>query len=174
MLTDLQVMDRLRTKFETQGRLAYKSAAILARVAEQEEQVDTFVDGVFETTNTATEGDYIILGTRGEEYVVRSDVAPDKVDLEQLPNSIPAEIDGSSELMEVGFRLYHAPRRLRIFVEVEDGDLPEGEFLASWGNLQRGTPEGEHTFSEAYCVSRQAFHATYTELLASPKGRKRS
>ena len=93
----------------------------------QEEQVDTFVDGVFETTNTALEGDYIILGTRGsglakgalrivtasfgqcdlnmfvgEEYVVRSDVAPDKVDLEQGPNSIPAEIDGASEFHGLG------------------------------------------------------------------------
>ncbi|CAL1129570.1 unnamed protein product, partial [Cladocopium goreaui] len=41
------------------------------------EFVVTYVHGL-ETMNTADPGDYVCLGPQGEEYVVKSDVAPFK------------------------------------------------------------------------------------------------
>ena len=75
--------------------------------------------------------------------------------------------------MEAGFRLYSPPYKLRIFVEVEDGDIPEGEFLASWGSPMTvevgdyilAAVDGEHSFREAYHISRKAFEDTYTEVV---------
>ena len=160
MLTDLQLLD----------------PGILARVAEHEEKADSYVDGRFETSNIAYPGDYIIHGTRGEEYVIQNDTAADKLDLERGPSCVPAEIEGATALMEAGFRLYSPPYKLRIFVEVEDGDISEGEFLASWGSpttVEVGdyilaAVDGEHSFREAYRISRED---TYTEVVEEAETR---
>ena len=41
------------------------------RLAKSEEKVTTIIDGVVETSNTAKAGDVVVMGTRGEEYIIR-------------------------------------------------------------------------------------------------------
>lgn len=36
-------------------------------------KVDTIIDGKLETTNTSKDGDYLIIGTKGEKYLIDKD-----------------------------------------------------------------------------------------------------
>lgn len=47
-----------------------KVATVSARPATEGEDIDTVIDGIKETTNTAAAGDYVVTGPKGEEYII--------------------------------------------------------------------------------------------------------
>lgn len=44
-----------------------------ARIAKEEQEIVTIINGDVETTNTAHAGDFIVTGSSGEEYVITKD-----------------------------------------------------------------------------------------------------
>lgn len=72
-LSDMAAILHLAIR-DKSARTYKKFGIVHARPAKAGEHIVTIVDGKQETTNTAHEGDYVVTGPKGEEYIVKGDV----------------------------------------------------------------------------------------------------
>lgn len=120
-----------------------KFGSIKAVIVGKSQKVDTIIDGVLETTNTAVPGDYIITGPRREEYVVKAETFKKRY--------VPVSGDTYKPIGKV--------------VAIK-WVLPPTTFTASWGEdmiLNTGdmlcaTPDN---LKEPYRIEIKAFRDTY-------------
>jgi len=61
-----------------------KQFTLLARPAKVGEKIETTVNGVKETQNTAKVNDYVITGIKGEQYIISKDVLVKRYDIETI------------------------------------------------------------------------------------------
>ncbi len=130
-------------KTNAKNGLVYKKIEIMkkARVAFKGEVVVTTINGVVETTNTANEGDMIITGLVGEEYIIPS------IKFEKLYNKIE---DG----------LYVTKPDSIKAIQVTE----EIHFLAPWGSEMIALPGDYIAYrsdSDAYRIEKGEFEKTY-------------
>lgn len=71
-LLTLDSVHRLMLKAKEKGlvKTYHKFGTVKARQAKAGEVIDTIIDGVKETTNTAKSGDFVVTGPAGEEYII--------------------------------------------------------------------------------------------------------
>jgi hypothetical protein len=130
-----------------------KRQNVVIRPAIPDEVVETVIDGERETVNTARAGDFVVRGTKGEQYIISSETQAERYGA--AVGAIRAD----------GFREYEAKGTLHAFCY-------QGEpfkFVAPWGEDMIvnpgdyiGTPEigSDHI----YRIEKNAFAETYVEV----------
>ncbi len=130
-------------KYQKIGNVQY-------RISEEVELIDTIIDGVKETSNTAEPGDYVITGTKGEQYIIK-------------PNTFKKRYEViTSEVAKPTGKFYG------VVYNGTFGD--EFEFKATWGQQMicnigdmLGSPDEE--ISEVYRIELESFIQTYEEVV---------
>jgi len=126
-----------------------KVGNIQYRISDEAELIDTIIDGVKETSNTANPGDYVITGTKGEQYIIKPNVFNKRY-----------EVLTSEIARPVG----------KFYGVVYNGTFgDEFEFTASWDEnmiCNKGDMLGspDEQISEVYRVEKSAFEKTYEEV----------
>ncbi len=130
---------------DNQPQVFQKFGEFKFRIAEQEEKVETIIDGVKETEKTAQPGDIVLTGPKGEQYTISKDTFAKRYIVKD----------------DVAY-----PTGLFY------GNIYNGEsfkFQSPWGDEMicdagdyLGSPDA--TFSEAYRIERGAFDQTYKPL----------
>lgn len=131
-----------------------KFATIKARSAAEGEVIDTIIDGVKETTNTANTGDMVATGPKGEEYI------------------IPAAKFGKLYEATTEDGIYKAKGVVEAMVV--PADTPAFTFPAPWGEEMIAEPGDMICASAAdsfdpekvYRIEKGAFAATYRLMAA--------
>ena len=130
-------------KTNAKNGLVYKKIEVVkkARVAFKGEVVVTTINGVVETTNTANEGDMIITGLVGEEYIIPS------IKFEKLYNKIE---DGLYVTKPDSIKAVQVTEKIH--------------FLAPWGSEMIALPSDYIAYrsdSDAYRIEKGEFEKTY-------------
>ena len=123
-----------------------KVGTVVARAASEGEKIDTVIDGVKETTNTAHKGDWVVTGPKGEEYIISGEKFDSRYKATDKPNVFKAT--GVCYAIEY--------RGLAFQFDASWGErmiMKSGDYLASL------SPTG----SEPYRIEREVFHKTYKE-----------
>lgn len=144
------LMDKLAN-----ARLYKKIGVVHARPAVAGEMIVTFINGIEETTNTANEGDVVVTGAAGEQYIIGGD----KFRSRYTPIASAEDINGNLA--------YQASGHCRAIRNPFGGPV---EILASWGEAQYGDEncyfadacdaEGNGDL-EPYIIEGKAFEDTY-------------
>jgi hypothetical protein len=130
-----------------------KKGQVDIRPAVAGEVIETVIDGVHETVNTAAAGDYVVHGVRGEFYIIKA---------ETLAKRYGEPVTAADR---DGFRRYPAKGDFYAFCY-------EGEpfkFIAPWREEMIANPGdfiGTNVIgsNEYYRIEKSAFAATYGEV----------
>ncbi len=109
-------------------------------LVEEPKEVITMIDDKQETKNTAKPGDYIITGSKGEQYVLSSDKFKSRYDI----------VDGKAKTKPVK-------------ILAKEWNIDNLEFVASWGEkmiIENGDFLVNNN-GEFYRIEKGAFHNTY-------------
>jgi hypothetical protein len=134
-------------------QLYRKAVQARIRPAIPSEVVETVIDGVRETVNTAQPGDYVVCGAKGEHYIIKAETLADRYG---APIGAPDE---------AGYRLY--PAQGIFYGFCYDGE--PFKFVAPWGEEMIANP-GDYIGinalgSNEYCrIEKNAFAATYVAV----------
>lgn len=133
---------------KSKAQLYKKFGSVSCRLAVPGEVIVTSLAGQVETQNTATKGDVVIKGVKGEEYILAL-------------NKFSARYKVDSPVAEA-YRTYE-PSATCLAFEYEGEDM---QFMAPWGEtmvLNRGDylATTQCDIPEVYRIEREAFFATY-------------
>ena len=113
------------------------------------EKVETIIDGVLETTNTATSKDFIVCGTKGEKYVMSSESAEKRYVIEFKRENLMCDT----------YTLTTKP----IIIDCKE-NKEALTFTASWGE-EMNAKEGDYLVYEndklSYSIDKEVFFNTY-------------
>lgn len=118
------------------------------RLAKSEEKVTTIIDGVVETSNTAKAGDVVVMGTRGEEYIISEENFRARYQLEAQLSEQYQECKATGKCIAYSY------------------NGPDMEFTAAWGEkmiVKNGDylATTDKNVPEVYRIEKKAFHETY-------------
>jgi hypothetical protein len=146
------------SEFDFSNAPVYRKATTLAKsqveVAKSSQEVVTVINGKEETRNTASAGDHIVTGVKGEKYIIKAGMFPG------LYEEDPADPSR-----------YISKNVIRALVLSEDTEL-----TAPWGERQRAEKGGVVAQrvddpKDIYLIEKGAFESTYA-LEASKRQRK--
>ena len=128
-----------------------KPITLLARKVIKKEEVTTIIDGEKETKNVAEIGDYIITGTKGENYVIKEEKLLDRYEVETIndKHNVYDYVNIHSKPVEI---------------ECVENKI-NFSFIASWGEemIAKG---GDYLVFEnnklSYRIEREIFFNSYT------------
>ena len=160
-----QMVDKFGSKIAQEGKLYNKKGGVFARSAKSGEVIETIINGVKETQNTASEGDFVVqnMTTSGEFYIL----TPDKIKKRYAESK---DVEVPSNLKDQGFKFYKAKGSCMALEYTEELGSPEEiRFMASWGEemlCQRGDflvcPVNDGAIEkEVYRIEKNAFSETY-------------
>lgn len=144
-MNQIQIIDLFKT-------MTYKSyckfGTIQFAIATHDQPVDTIINGQLETTNTAKQGDYVVVGASGECYVLTPDNFKNKYKISDLQEDQTGTAEVKGE-----------PR----YAVQWSGDT--FSFVASWGQSMICN-HGDYlvsdtSFSEVYRIEQDVFLKTY-------------
>ena len=137
----LKYYNDLDSKEETYQK---KKLEFSVKKAEEQETVDTMIDGKKETTNKANAGDYILTGSKGERYVL----TPEKFNDRYVMN----KRTGKATTKQVKTRAKIAKEPISI--------------KASWGEKMIVEPGDAivNNNGEIYRIEKEAFKNTYEKV----------
>lgn len=121
-----------------------KSFTLDARILTKDEKIETIIDGKTETTKNGKIGEYVITGTKGEEYVVDAKTVAKKYTINKTGNN--AKI--TTKPVEIDFA-------------VSDREFT---FTASWGEDMISEPGDALVYEDgklSYRIEKEAFSNTY-------------
>jgi hypothetical protein len=137
------------SSFDFSDADTYRKTATLdksnVKTAKEGQEVVTIIDGKVETTNTAHEGDKIITGPKGEEYIIRKE-----------------KFDGLYQTDPNNPNRYISSNVIKAKVLTEDTEI-----TAPWGEKQRAAKGGMVAQrvgnpDDVYLIEEGAFKATYS------------
>lgn len=125
-----------------------KIGAVLARKAVRNERIDTIIDNVVETTNTAGDDDVVVVGSKKEEYIVPFSKFHNRYMVDKPLNDTFQEYKACGKCLAYQYSgesfQFESPWNELMLVQ-------DGDYLA--------TPDD--SFSEVYRIEQQAFLETY-------------
>lgn len=142
------VEDLFKYAIETGRVKKYKKVgSVKARRATKGEHVKTIINGKLETQNSAKDGDWVVTGPAGEEYIISGDKFSDRY----------RESDKKGEFIPTGVCWAFEWKGKTLAFIAEWGErmiCNRGDFLASISS------EG----TKPYRIERDVFHKTYKEV----------
>ena len=125
--------------------------------------LETVVNGKVETTNTYAAGDYILLGTEGERFVLGADKFHERYD------AANAQAPEDQALAQQGYKTYRPTGQAWAQQLDEQGiaaNVPAGKFMAPWGSEMIIEPGDwlvttAPVANEVYRIEQNAFRSTY-------------
>uniref|UniRef100_A0A6T1GLY1 Uncharacterized protein n=1 Tax=Alexandrium monilatum TaxID=311494 RepID=A0A6T1GLY1_9DINO len=145
------------------GQLYQKVTPMHARLAVEDGVLETVINGKVETTKTYKAGDYILLGTEGEKYVLGADKFGERYDLATVEDA------GDADLSSQGYKVYRPTGRVwaaQLDADAVQAAFPAGKFIAAWGS-EMVVEAGDYIATpypaagEIYRVEKSAFANTY-------------
>jgi len=158
VFTQKEMMDVLIPKLKSSGVLYKKTKEVMARKALKGEQINTVTSDGLETTNTATEGDFIIKNQTeaGEMYIVGATKFNNRYDF------LKKEEGGFSQYKAKG-KVIGIEMTLSFLNKIRFNNV--FSFIAPW-NEEMIVKENDFLvcppdFSEIYRIARKEFFETY-------------
>lgn len=158
MLTQSEILEKLRPLLEKEGQAYQKYKQIYARPAKPGETIATQTADGLETTNSANEGDYIVQNQThaGEEYIVPGDKFNKNYEFAKEKDDTWSTYNPLGRIVAVEL----TPERLEAL-----GLPAEFQFIAGWnapmtaktGDFMGSPPD----LSEVYRLARTEFFETY-------------
>jgi hypothetical protein len=149
-LTQPEMLEKAEV-LRSETRHYAKFGTFAAREVTAEEKVDTVINGVLETSNTAKPGDYVLTGAGGEQYVL----TPKKLAANYVPTpDQPGHYDAVGEVDAV---------QVTPTVRTLLGVMSPFRFIAAWGETML-CEDGDYLAfkpGEVYRIQRNMFEATY-------------
>lgn len=132
------------------GKATKKVFTTIARPAKLNEVIVTIIDGEKETQNTANDGDWVITGTKNEQYIISDAKLHERytVEVNDMDNDNPDH-----------YKITSKP----VVIEVRECPLEFG-FTASWGEEMIAHPHDFLVYEDgvrSYRIEREAFFNTY-------------
>jgi hypothetical protein len=165
MLTQVEILQLLKSKIKQEGQHFIKVGVIEARLALEGEKITTTTKQGVETKNTALNGDYVVKNPMGEEYIVPFEKFQKKYQL--MFNQQASSGEQYSVYQAVGecFGIEVTPDILRLL-----GYDPETtqvfEFEPPWGGkmicyLGDMLVSPTRSINEIYRIGKPEFEETY-------------
>ena len=125
--------------------------------------LETVVKGKVETTNEYKAGDFIVLGTEGERFILSAQKLDERYDVANALQTV------DQALASQGYKAYKPTGQAWVQQLDENGieaNFPAGKFMAQWGSEMMIEPGDWLTTTapladEVYRIERIAFSNTY-------------